>query len=592
MAKQQKKLGEILIEWGIITQKEVAKALEHAKAKNTRIGEALVALNLCGEVNVYKALAQQHNMEYLDLEKSAVPANAATLIPEELMRKHLILPLAVENGRMRLAIHDPLDLEMLDILRFRLNKELRTVLVPKARIKSIIDEMFAGSSGGPVDKTVDRTIDRLRDSLDKSLDRSVDKSVDKSVDRSIDVTGLDEAGVEDATQRPMIKLVREMLSEAVRTRASDVHIEPMKDRVQIRFRIDGECVVRDLGLQPRMRNPLIQRVKIMAGLDIAEKRLPQDGRIKMPVDKVQIDFRVSSLPAYHGESVVLRILRPESVRIGVTNLGFEEDDYKAFQKVIKRPNGIFLVTGPTGSGKTTTLYAALNELNRPDRKIITAEDPVEYNFTGINQCQVKENIGLTFAKILRAMLRQAPNIILIGEIRDKEVAEVAVQAALTGHLVFSTLHTNDAPSAITRLIDMGVKPFLVASSIQAVMAQRLIRSLCPKCKQPDKSPDEKWLRLAGIKMSDIKDRPLCKPVGCDFCTNTGFRGRVGIFEMMVMNNELRGMAFERAPSNKMRKAAVASGMKTLLQDGCAKVLKGVTTAEEIVKVAQVEGLVV
>src|SRR5690349_22370909 len=260
----------------------------------------------------------------------------------------------------------------------------------------------------------------------------------------------------------------------------------------------------------RMRAPLIQRIKVMAGIDIAEKRLPQDGRIKLSVDKANIDFRVSTLPAYHGESVVLRILRPDSVRIGIQNLGFEEEDYKAFQKIIRRPNGIFLVTGPTGSGKTTTLYGALNELNRPDKKIITAEDPVEYNFVGINQCQVRENIQLTFAKILRAMLRQAPNIILVGEIRDLEVAEVAIQAALTGHLVFSTLHTNDAPGAITRLIDMGVKPFLVASSIQAVLGQRLVRKLCDKCKVPDTDPDPHWLRLAGITEAELKDKTLFK----------------------------------------------------------------------------------
>jgi type IV pilus assembly protein PilB len=340
-----------------------------------------------------------------------------------------------------------------------------------------------------------------------------------------------------------------------------------------------------------MKGPLISRLKIMAGIDIAEKRLPQDGRIKLQVDKQNIDFRVSTLPAYHGESVVLRILRPDSVRIGIQNLGFEDEDYKAFQKIIRRPNGIFLVTGPTGSGKTTTLYGALNELNRPDRKIITAEDPVEYNFVGINQCQVRDNIQLTFAKILRAMLRQAPNIILVGEIRDLEVAEVAIQAALTGHLVFSTLHTNDAPGAITRLIDMGVKPFLVASSIQAVMAQRLIRVLCPKCKQPDHEPDPMWLKLAGIVPEDLKDKVLYKPRGCDYCTGTGFRGRVGIFEMMVLNNEIRTLAFERAATNKVRKAAIASGMKTLLQDGKLKVLNGITTAEEIVKVAQVEGVI-
>jgi type IV pilus assembly protein PilB len=381
-----------------------------------------------------------------------------------------------------------------------------------------------------------------------------------------------------------------MIAEAVRNRASDIHIEPMKDRVRVRYRIDGECVERDR-IPVRMRGPLISRLKIMAGIDIAEKRLPQDGRIKMIVDKANIDFRVSTLPAYHGESVVLRILRPDSVRIGIQNMGFEEEDYKAFQKIIRRPNGIFLVTGPTGSGKTTTLYGALNELNRPDRKIITAEDPVEYNFPGINQCQVRDNIGLSFSKILRAMLRQAPNIILVGEIRDLEVAEVAIQAALTGHLVFSTLHTNDAPGAITRLIDMGVKPFLVASSIQAVMAQRLIRVLCPKCKQPDREPDPMWLKLCAITEEAMKDKTLYKPRGCEYCGGIGFRGRVGIFETMHMNNEVRTLAFERAPTNKIRKAALASGMKSLLADGRVKVLNGVTTAEEIVKVAQVEGVI-
>jgi type IV pilus assembly protein PilB len=590
MAKQQKRLGEILVEWGIIQPKEVDRALEHAKAKNLRIGEALIDLKLCSEPNVYKALAAQHNMEYVDLDKSSVPPNAVNLIPDDLMRKYLVLPLGLENGRLRLAVHDPLDLEMDDILRFRLNKELRKVLASKGRIKSVLDQLFNTTATSTIDKTMDRTIDRLRDSLDKSMDKSLDKSLDRSIDKSIDIAGMGEDSAADPTQAPIIKLVQAMIAEAVRNRASDIHIEPMKDRVRVRYRIDGECVERDR-IPLRMRGPLISRIKIMAGIDIAEKRLPQDGRIKLQVDKANIDFRVSTLPAYHGESVVLRILRPDSVRIGIQNLGFEEDDYKHFQKIIRRPNGIFLVTGPTGSGKTTTLYGALNELNRPDRKIITAEDPVEYQFVGINQCQVRESIGLTFARILRAMLRQAPNIILVGEIRDLEVAEVAIQAALTGHLVFSTLHTNDAPSSITRLIDMGVKPFLVASSIQAVMAQRLIRVLCPKCKQPDREPDPMWLKLAGITTNDLKDKILYKPRGCDYCTGTGFRGRIGIFEMMQMNNEIRGLAFDRAATNKIRKAALASGMKSLLQDGRIKVLNGITTAEEVVKVAQVEGIV-
>src|SRR3954451_16114859 len=591
MAKQQKKLGEILIEWGAVKAAEVEKALAHAKAKKMRIGEALVDLKMASETQVYKALASQQSMEYVDLEKSGIPPEAVNQIPDDLMRKYLILPMGKDNGKLKIAIHDPLDLEMLDILRFRLGgKEVRTVLAPKGRIKNILDELFNTSASDTIDKTMDRTIDRLRDSLDKSVDRSLDKSVDRSIDKSIDLGGMGEAIENDPTQAPIIKLVQAMIAEAVRNRASDIHIEPMKDRVRVRYRIDGECVERDR-IPIKMKGPLISRIKIMAGIDIAEKRLPQDGRIKLRVDKADVDFRVSTLPAYHGESCVLRILRPDSVRIGIQNLGFEEEDYKIFQKIIKRPNGIFLVTGPTGSGKTTTLYGALNELNRPDRKIITAEDPVEYNFVGINQCQVKENIGLTFSKILRAMLRQAPNIILVGEIRDLEVADVAIQAALTGHLVFSTLHTNDAPGAITRLIDMGVKPFLVASSIQAIMGQRLIRVLCPKCKQPDREPDMNWLKLAGITANDFKDRTLYKPRGCDYCTGTGFRGRVGIFEMMQMNSEIRNLAFERSPTNKIRKAALAGGMKSLLQDGRLKVLNGSTTAEEVVKVAQVEGIV-
>jgi len=601
MARQQKKLGELLVEWGIVQPKDVSKALEHGKKQGMRIGEALVDIKACGENNVFKALAAQHGMDYVELDKTSIPPDAVNLIPDDLMRKYIILPMGLENGRLRVVVHDPLDLEMLDILRFRLHKEIRTSLAPRSKIKALLDQILGTTASNTIDKTRDKTFDRTLDktmdktmdrSLDRSLDKTVDKSVDRSIDKSIDLAGIGEAGgTVDATQAPIIKLVQAMIAEAVRNRASDIHIEPMKDRIRVRYRIDGECVERDR-IPLRMKGPLISRLKIMAGIDIAEKRLPQDGRIKLIVDKQQIDFRASTLPAYHGESIVLRILRPDAVRIGIVNLGFEEEDNKAFQKIIKRPNGIFLVTGPTGSGKTTTLYAALNELNRPDRKIITAEDPVEYNFAGINQCQVRDVIGLTFSKILRAMLRQAPNVILVGEIRDLEVAEVAVQAALTGHLVFSTLHTNDAPGSITRLIDMGVKPFLVASSIQAVLAQRLVRILCNKCKVPDTNPDPKWLKLVGIKESDLVGQHMCKPVGCEECGGIGFRGRRGVFELMVMNQELRTLAFERAAGNKIRKAALASGMKSLLADGRMKVLRGVTTAEEIVKVAQVEGITI
>lgn len=600
MARQQKKLGEILVDLGIVKGGDVNKALELAKGKNMRLGEALVEQKLATEAQVYKALATQHGMEFVDLESVQIPGNALNLVPEELMKKYMIVPLSLEGNRLRLAIHDPNDIEMQDILRFRLNKDLRNVLAPKSQIKAKLDGVLKAAGKATIDMTIDRANSSMDKSLDRSMDKSVDKSLDKSMDKSIDkrsidkssidLDGMSDAAEKDPNQAPIIKLVAAMITEAVRNRASDIHIEPMKDRVRVRFRIDGECVERDR-IPLRMKGPLISRLKIMAGVDIAEKRLPQDGRIKMTIDKQQIDFRVSALPAYHGESIVLRILRPDSVRIGIQNLGFEEADYKRFQKIIRRPNGIFLVTGPTGSGKTTTLYGALNELNRPDRKIITAEDPVEYNFVGINQCQVREAIGLKFSNILRAMLRQAPNIILVGEIRDLEVAEVAIQAALTGHLVFSTLHTNDAPGAITRLIDMGVKPFLVASSIQAVMAQRLVRILCPKCKVVDPNPEESWMRLLGLTKADWTGRNVMKPVGCENCSGLGFRGRKGIFEMMEMNSELRNLAFERAASNKIRQAAIRGGMKTLLMDGRLKTLNGITTAEEIVKVAQVEGLV-
>jgi len=567
MARRRKKLGDILVSWGLVKPEDLEAALEYARKNQKKLGEALVELQLVSEEDVTKALATQFDMEYVDLDKNAIPASALRLIPAEIIKRHKVLPVSQENGRLKVVIHDPLDLETQDLLRFRLNVELETALAPKSKIERFI-EQFVSEIGRSIDETVDELKRELPEDQEEMLG--------------------DNLSADDA---PIIRLINLIIVEAVRSRASDIHIEPMSDRVRVRYRIDGVCLERD-NIPKNMQNAVIARLKIMSGMDIAERRLPQDGRIKMRIDGSDIDFRVSAIPAYHGESVVLRILRPESVRIGIRNLGFEEEDYQTFMKIIKRPNGIFLVTGPTGSGKTTTLYSALQELNRPDRKIITAEDPVEYNFTGINQCQVREEIGLTFAKILRAMLRQAPNIILVGEIRDKETAEIAIQAALTGHLVFSTLHTNDAPSAITRLIDMGVKPFLVASSVQAIMAQRLVRVLCPDCKQPDPAPDKFVLRMVGITEEDIKDHVIYKAVGCKNCHGTGYRGRIGIFEMLVMNNELRELAFNRAPVSQLRRAAKASGMKTLVEDGKIKVLKGITTPLEVARVTQAQGVLI
>jgi type IV pilus assembly protein PilB len=585
MARSRKKLGEILVGWGVATADQVDTAVAKAKAANKRLGDALIEAGV-SEDQVAKALASQYGMEYVDLSSPNVASQVnMKLIPDDLIKKHWILPMGKSGGRLQLIIHDPLNLELMDTLRFRLNTEIEPRLSARSQIKRFIESQSNGATGA-----AKKPLEPGQSLVSDSIDRSIDKSVDRSVDKSIDITG------DDA---PIVRLVSRILVEAIGMRTSDIHIEPMADRVRLRYRIDGVCIERD-NLPKRMQNSILSRVKLMSGMNIAEKRLPQDGRIKIempsttgqpvdPKDKVFVDFRVSACPAYHGESIVMRILRPDSVKIGLVNLGFEEDNLAIFNKIIRRPNGIFLVTGPTGSGKTTTLYSALDVLNRPDKKIITAEDPIEYNFKGINQCQVRDKIGFTFASILKTMLRQAPNIILVGEIRDREVGEIAIQAALTGHLVFSTLHTNDAPSAITRLIDMGVKPFLVASAIQAIMAQRLIRVICKQCAEIDPDPDPKYLTLINLTPEEAKGKVM-KGRGCDNCGRTGYRGRKGIFEMMQMNAEIRELAFKQEPLSKIRAAAIANGMRSLMEDGRLKVLKGVTTPDEIARVAQIEGL--
>jgi type IV pilus assembly protein PilB len=570
MARRRKKLGEILVSWDVVSPEALKEAIAYASEHGKRVGEALVELELAKEEDVTKALAAQFDLEYVDLDKNVQVPAALDLVPEKIIKDEKVLPMKKDGNRLKIIISDPLDLELQDKLRFLLNMELDCALAPRSKIQRFIDT-FLGGIGTSVDEAIE------------AIDRDADLHAKEA-------EALKKALAADEADAPVIKLINLLISEAVRTRASDIHVEPMADRVRVRYRVDGVCMNRD-NIPKSMQGAVIARLKIMSGIDIAEKRLPQDGRIKMKIGNQQIDFRVSSLPAYHGESVVLRILRPDSVKVGITGLGFEEDDYERFQRIIRQPNGIFLVTGPTGSGKTTTLYAALQELNRPDRKIITAEDPVEYNFTGMNQCQVKEEIGLTFARILRSMLRQAPNIILVGEIRDREVGEVAVQAALTGHLVFSTLHTNDAPSAITRLIDMGIKPFLVASSVQAIMAQRLIRTICNECKEIDPAPDRFTLQMLGITDTDLAGHHLRRGRGCNRCNNVGYRGRQGIFEMLEMNNELRELAFHRAPTNELRRAARASGMRNLLEDGKLKIIRGITTADELARITQAEGVI-
>jgi len=581
--KLDKTIEQILLEGGVVNAQQVAAAVAEAESTGKRVGEALIEQGACKDTDVAKAMATQYGLEFLDLSKpESLQRTDRALLKPEVQQKYTVVPMRKERGTILVCVHDPSDIESLDMLGMMTGARVAAGGV--ASRNQVMTFVMGAQQGPDLTKPQNAlysdSLDQSRDkSRDRSADRSSDRSADRSADRSVD---------KDAGDSQMVTLVERMIYQAVTGRASDIHIEPRKNDVIIRYRIDGVCLVRDT-LPKKMQSQLLARIKLMAGVNIAERRIPQDGRIKQIIDEKVIDFRVSTCPAVHGESVVLRILRPDSARIGLKGLGFEQDNLDNFNKIIRRPNGIFLVTGPTGSGKTTTLYSALNDLNTPDRKIITAEDPVEYAFKGINQVQVREHIGLTFAAVLRSMLRQAPNIILVGEIRDREVADIAIQAALTGHMVFSTLHTNDAPSAITRLIDMGVKPFLVASSIQAIMGQRLARVLCEKCKAPDPSPDRKMLRLVGISDEEAAMGKIMKAVGCAECSGTGYRGRRAIFELMSMNSEIRDLAFNRSSVSKIRAAAVRGGMRSLMGDGKIKILRGMTTPTEIANFAQIEG---
>lgn len=571
MAKKRRKLGEILFRAGLVDKPSLITAIKTSKINKQRLGQVLLDSKLVDEETLTKAVAKQFNLKYVNVDTASISPEALKLVPEDLIKKHNIIPLSSDNGKLNLIISDPLDLEMMDALRFRLSGDIEYRLGSPSKIQAYIQNSL--------EEEKQEEDDKLKHSIDATATELAEAG------HELQIEALKAQAADDDDEGPIIRLLNLIIDNAYYMRASDIHIEPMEDRVRIRYRVDGVCLEKD-SIPKNMQAQLLTRLKIISGMDIAEKRLPQDGRIKRVIGDQPIDFRVSALPGYHGESVVLRILRPDAVKIGIRALGFEQEDYDAFKRIIKRPNGIFLVTGPTGSGKTTTLYAALLELNQPDKKIITAEDPVEYNFDGINQCQIRDEIGLTFDKILRSMLRQAPNIILVGEIRDGIVADIAIQAALTGHLVFSTLHTNDAISAITRLIDMGVKPFLVASSIQAIMAQRLVRVICKDCKVVDENPDQHYLDLLNISLESLKKAPIYKGRGCSKCQGTGFKGRSAVFELIELNSEIRELAFAKAPTTEIRKVAVAGGMKTLLDDGKIKIFKGVTTPQEVAKISQ------
>lgn len=551
--------AEILVRRQTLSPDQVEEARGLERQAGMKLQDAIVKLGYASDEQVMSAVAEAHGLQFVDLTEVTIPPAVVELVPESVARENVVLPLDQDGGALKIIMSDPSDFETVQKLQFILNKDIHPVLAPKEQITDAINRHYG-----------------------QSETESVDSMLSEFTDTAIEFTETEatqQAGDANESDAPVVKLVNLIIQEAVSLRASDIHIEPFEDRVRVRYRIDGVLVERD-STPRRLLAPILSRIKIMGGIDIAEKRRPQDGRVKMNLNGNHYDLRVSMLPTTHGQSCVMRILDRGNIQVSIKDLGFGEEDYKRFQNIIKRPNGIFLVTGPTGSGKTTTLYAALNELNRPDRKIITAEDPVEYYLPGINQVEVKHSIGLDFSRIIRAMLRQAPNIILVGEIRDLETAEIAIQASLTGHLVFSTLHTNDAPSAITRLVDIGVQPFLVASSVIAIMGQRLVRIVCPKCKEPDEPPKAE-LRAAGITKDRLVNATFMRGRGCAHCNHTGYRGRKGIFEMMRLNAGVREMTFKREPAQALRRQARILGMKTLLEDGVEKALRGLTTLEEV-----------
>ena len=565
MASQPSDYVNVLLKRSLVSPDQVTEAEELSKTNNIPLGESLVSLNYVTGEDVCRAMAEHYALDYVNLSEIKIPESVVELVPETIARENITIPLGEEGDALRVILADPMDMETVEKLRFILNRQIQIALAPRASILEAINRYYGQFDG-----------------------ESADSMLQEFTDTAIDFTETEDAGDgfddDDDSNGPIVRLVHLMISEAVQLRASDIHVEPFEDRIRIRYRIDGRLVERDSPPR-RLLGAILSRIKILADMDIAERRRPQDGRIKITAGGKTLDLRVSVLPTNHGQSVVMRLLDPDNIKIGIRQLGLGETDFRLFTELIKRPNGIILVTGPTGSGKTTTLYAALNAMNRPDRKIITAEDPVEYYLPGINQTEVRHDIGLDFAKIIKAMLRQAPNMILVGEMRDHETASMGIQASLTGHLVFSTLHTNDAPSAISRLTDIGVPGYLVASSVIAVLAQRLVRVICPRCKQPHKYTKE-VLESAGITPEMANGAKFMKGAGCNHCNRSGYRGRIAVYEIMRLTSKIREHIFKNSTTAQIRETAMAEGMSTLFQDGILKVLNGITTIEEVFRVTK------
>jgi len=566
MDQPMREFTDLMLTRGVISLDQLSEAKLISKKEDKQVGQILVRLGYSTGEEVTQAIAEFYKFEYVDLSTIRIPDHVIQLVPESVARENKIIPVSDEDETIKVLVSDPFDIETIEKLRFILNRKVETALASQEQIQEAINKYYGQVEG-----------------------ESADSMLQEFTDTQIDFTETEEDKAQaeegaDENSAPVVRLVQYMIQEAVQLRASDIHVEPFEDRVRIRYRIDGTLVERDSPPR-RLLGAILSRIKILAKMDIAERRRPQDGRITITVGEKELDLRVSVIPTNHGQSTVMRLLDKDNIKVGVKQLGLGDRDFKVFNGLIKRPNGILLVTGPTGSGKTTTLYAALNALNRPDRKIITAEDPVEYYLPGINQVEVRHNIGLDFARIIRAMLRQAPNIILVGEMRDTETAQMGIQASLTGHLVFSTLHTNDAPSAVTRMTDMGVPGYMVASSVIAVMAQRLVRKICTRCKNPITLSDA-VLADAGLPTSIVPFAKFSKGKGCPYCQKKTYRGRIGIYELMVVNGKLRELMFAGQSSAVLRTEAIRAGMTTLYCDGLRKVINGITTLDEVYKTAK------
>ncbi len=539
---------QLLVERGFLTPDQVEAANKSMKAENETTLDALVASGVIGTDEVLGTLADQFGLKYCHVNAEAINHDIINIIPADIAKKYGIVPVVADDESVTVALSDPMGYDAIDSLRYVLHgRDVQAVVAPREEVDTARAKLYATEEAADV---------QSRDEIDAGEDANGDDA-------------------------PVIKLATLIITNAIRMKASDIHIEPMEKEFRVRYRIDG--ALRKMDSPPkRLQSAIISRLKIMSKMKISEKRIPQDGRIQITVNGKDLDLRVSSVPTNHGESIVMRILDKSNLSLGLPQLGFLSDDQTTFERLIKLPDGVVLVTGPTGSGKTTTLYACLGQINTPDKKIITVEDPVEYQMSGINQVQVNKDVGLDFSAALRSILRQAPNIVMIGEIRDNETADIAMEAALTGHLVFSTLHTNDAPSAVTRLLDIGVKPFLVASALRAAMAQRLVRAICENCRE-EYTPSERELKMLGA-ISKTMPEHVYHGAGCDKCGRSGYKGRKGIFEIFKVDDTIQRLIFDHAPATILRERAREMGMRTLREDGMLKVASGMTSLQEILRV--------